>query len=258
MQAIDLLTRPPGQIGVDPPRQHGVGLDVVGGPGAGAGARELHDAAFARRVGGSKTGAEDRHHRADIDDLAAAGRSHRGWTAWEHRKALVRLVWITLFHSAMSSACGGLRMLMPALLMRMSIRPSSPTTRLTMAATAALSVTSAATAIALAPLCSSSATAAADLASLRPTTAIAAPACARPRAMPSPMPPLPPVTMATLPVRSKGPVFMVVVRLFSGCAGWQRRASRRARHSWERADGHATLSPSYESSGCLARSGSGR
>src|SRR6185436_20288810 len=224
MQAIDLLTRPPGQIGVDPPRQHGVGLDVVGGPGAGAGARELHDAAFARRVGGSKTGAEDRHHRADIDDLAAAGRSHRGWTAWEHRKALVRLVWITLFHSAMSSACGGLRILMPALLMRMSIRPSSPATRPAMAATESLSVTSAATAIAVAPPCLSSATASADLASLRPTTAIAAPACASPRAMPSPMPPLPPVTMATLPVRSKGRAVMVVV-LSSSCPGLSRAST---------------------------------
>ena len=93
----------------------------------------------------------------------------------------------------------------------MSIRPSSPATRLAMAATASLSVTSAITAIALAPPCSSSATASADLASLRPTTAIAAPACASPRAMPSPMPPLPPVTTATLPVRSNGFVFMVVL-----------------------------------------------
>ena len=63
----------------------------------------------------------------------------------------MRLVLITLSHSARSSACGGLRILMPALLTRMSIRPSSRTTRSTMAATAALSVTSAATEIALAP-----------------------------------------------------------------------------------------------------------
>jgi len=38
-------------------------------------------------------------------------------------------------------------------------------------------------------------------------------ASANPLAMPSPMPPLPPVTIATLPVRSNGPVFMAVVRL---------------------------------------------
>ena len=42
-------------------------------------------------------------------------------------------------------------MLMPALLTRMSMRPSSLATRSTMAATAALSVTSAVTAIALTP-----------------------------------------------------------------------------------------------------------
>ena len=63
-----------------------------------------------------------------------------------------------------------------------------------------------------AALRSSSATAAADFASLRPTIATAAPASASPRAMPSPMPPLPPVTIATLPLRSNSPVFMVVVR----------------------------------------------
>src|SRR6266702_629856 len=136
-----------------------------------------------------------------------------GWTACEHRNALVRLVVITLFHSASSSACGGLRMLMPALLTRMSIPPSSSLTRATIAATAALSVTSATTEMALAPLRSNSTTAAADFASLRPTIAIAAPASANPLAMPSPMPPLPPVITATLPMRSNGSVFMVVVRL---------------------------------------------
>src|ERR1700730_10149361 len=48
-----------------------------------------------------------------------------GSTACEHRNALVRLVLITLSHSSSESACGGLRILMPALLTRMSIRPSS-------------------------------------------------------------------------------------------------------------------------------------
>ena len=41
-----------------------------------AGARELHDAAFARGVSRRKAGAEDRHHRADVDDLAAARLLH--------------------------------------------------------------------------------------------------------------------------------------------------------------------------------------
>ena len=47
-------------------------------------------------------------------------------------------------------------------------------------------------------------TASLDFAALRPRMAIEAPAWASPRAMPSPMPPLPPVTMATLPVKSNG------------------------------------------------------
>src|SRR5947207_15423846 len=116
---------------------------------------------------------------------------------------------MTLSHSSRSSACGDLRMLMPALLTRMSIRPSSRLTHSTMSVTAALSVTSAVMDIALAPACLSSATAAADFASLRPTIAMPAPASANPCAMPRPMPPLPPVTIATLPPRSNGSVFIV-------------------------------------------------
>src|ERR1700730_7442220 len=134
-----------------------------------------------------------------------------GCAACEHRNALVRLVLITLSHSSGSSVCGGLRILMPALLTRMSIRPSSRLTRSTILATAALSVTSAMTDIALTPRLRRSATAAFDFASLRPTTAMPAPASARPRAMPSPMPPLPPGTMATLPLRSNIDVVMVSV-----------------------------------------------
>src|ERR1700682_6480867 len=65
--------------------------------------------------------------------------------------------------------------------------------------------------IALVPYCLSSATAAFDLVSLRPTTTISAPASANPRAMPRPMPPLPPVTIATLPLRSNSAVFIVDV-----------------------------------------------
>ena len=42
-----------------------------------------------------------------------------------------------------------------------------------------------------------------DFASLRPTTTIGPRPAASPRAMPRPIPPLPPVTMATLPVKSK-------------------------------------------------------
>src|ERR1700733_8977487 len=125
-----------------------------------------------------------------------------GWTVCEHRNALVRLVLITLSHSSSESACGALRILMPALLTRISIRPSSLPTRPTIAVTADGSVTSATTDIALTPSLARSAAAAIDFASLRPTIAILAPASASPRAMPRPMPPLPPVTSATLPRRS--------------------------------------------------------
>jgi hypothetical protein len=43
VQAVDLVAGALGQIGIDPARQHGVGLDVVGRPRAGTG--ELHDIA---------------------------------------------------------------------------------------------------------------------------------------------------------------------------------------------------------------------
>ena len=36
--------------------------------------RDRHDAALAGGIGRREAGAEDRQHRADIDDLAAAGR----------------------------------------------------------------------------------------------------------------------------------------------------------------------------------------
>src|SRR5262249_14603553 len=58
-------------------------------------------------------------------------------------------------------------------------------------------------AIAFAPSASRSLTAAALFSALRAATTIAAPACASPRAIPRPMPPLPPVTIATRPFRSK-------------------------------------------------------
>src|SRR5205085_7393147 len=109
-------------------------------------------------------------------------------------------------------------------LTRISIRPSSLPTRSIIADTAALSVTSVATAIALTPRLRRSSTAAADLASLRPTTAISAPASASPRARPRPMPPLPPVTTATLPLRSNSLLifFFPFLRHARACPGHPR------------------------------------
>src|SRR5215208_1396408 len=66
------LTRGARERGVDPAGKHGVHLDVVARPCRGERARHLDDSALARGVGRSERGAEDRHHRADVDDLAAA------------------------------------------------------------------------------------------------------------------------------------------------------------------------------------------
>lgn len=78
MQAIDLGASALGEIGVDPARQDRIDLDVVGGPGAGARSGELNDAALARRISRHEARTEDRHHRADINDLAAARFLHGG------------------------------------------------------------------------------------------------------------------------------------------------------------------------------------
>src|SRR3954469_12244057 len=88
----------------------------------------------------------------------------RGWTAFEHRNALVRLVLMTLSHSSSSRRCGGLRTLIPALLTRISMRPNSRAVRSVIAATAALSVTSVGIEIARTPQVLRSAIAEDDLA----------------------------------------------------------------------------------------------
>jgi hypothetical protein len=62
VQARDLHTRAFGEIGVDPARQDGIGLDVVGRSRAGTRAGELHDAAIARGIGRREARAEQRHH----------------------------------------------------------------------------------------------------------------------------------------------------------------------------------------------------
>src|SRR5882762_9692644 len=90
-------------------------------------------------------------------------------------------------------------MFVPALFTRMSRRPHWSSVDLTSALTDVSSATSTGIASACPP---SWRTAAADFDWLRPATTTRAPAAARPWAMPSPMPPLPPVTTATLPLRS--------------------------------------------------------
>ena len=69
---------PAGQRRVDPARQDGIDLDVVLGPRGRHRLGHLHHAALARGIGGGEGRAEDRHHRADIDDLAHAALLHLG------------------------------------------------------------------------------------------------------------------------------------------------------------------------------------
>src|SRR5215468_2951786 len=116
---------------------------------------------------------------------------------------LVRLTSITWRHSASDSSCGTLRMLIPALLTRMSSRPRRATVSATILRHWVSSATLTSSTTVLTPSWASSAAAASAFLTLRPAMATVAPAWARPRAMPRPMPPLPPVTTATLPVRSK-------------------------------------------------------
>ena len=110
---------------------------------------------------------------------------------------------MTVRQSSSRYSSGRRRMLVPALFTRMSSPPRRVAVASTMAATAASSVMSATTESAFAaPSAESSSTAAAFFPASRPATITAAPHRARPRASPSPMPPLPPVTSATRPDRS--------------------------------------------------------
>src|SRR5258708_6748058 len=131
--------------------------------------------------------------------LPPPARRISGYAAWLNRKALVRLVSITACHSAAVYSCGCLRILLPALLTRMSSRPNFATVSLISPRQAPSLQTSTLVDAAFAPRPASSFTAALLLAASRPAIITAAPAWASPRAMPSPMPPLPPVTIATRP-----------------------------------------------------------
>src|SRR5829696_1093994 len=92
---------------------------------------------------------------------------------------------------------------MPALLTRMSSRPKRSLACRTMSRHEPGSAASNGMKALAAPEAARLATAASDFSRLRAATTTVAPAAARPRAMPSPMPPLPPVTIATRPERSK-------------------------------------------------------
>ena len=218
VQAVDLLARALGEVGVDPARQHRVDLDVVGGPGAGAGARELHDAALARGIGRREAGAEDRHHRADIDDLAAAGRLHR---RIDRLRAQEGAGEVGLDHAVPLGDVERVRRLA-------DVDAGVVDEDVDAAELAGDALDHGGDRGLVGDVGGHGDRLGAGLLELRDgggrfrfvaaDDRDRAPASASPRAMPSPMPPLPPVTMATLPLRSKSSVFMVVLPSWS-CPG---------------------------------------
>ena len=109
-------------------------------------------------------------------------------------------------------------MLIPALFTRMSTRPNSSIVALTIFATSPSSVTSVGTPMAITPRPRSSSRAESVFCWLRAATTMLAPAWASPLAIPRPMPPLPPVTIAALPDRSKL-VLDIFESPYVGCSG---------------------------------------
>jgi len=121
------------------------------------------------------------------------------------KNAPSRLTLSTRRHSAVvmsTKPCPALRPPTPALAKQASTRPSVETVSSNARSTAASSATSQACTSTRPPCLVSARSAARFLSAFVPQIATAAPACARASAMPSPMPLLPPVTSATLPVRS--------------------------------------------------------
>src|SRR4051812_36748533 len=119
------------------------------------------------------------------------------------RNAPSRLTEVTRRNSARDISTNGVAPEpTPALAKHESIRPSSPTVETKAVSTDAGSATSHSTACTRVPCAASRSRAAALRSVSRPQIAMSAPARARPSAIPSPMPPLPPVTTATWPLRS--------------------------------------------------------
>ena len=83
---------------------------------------QLHHAALAGAVGRGEGRAEDREHRTDVDDLAAAAALSRGIRGLRRDEdaGQVRLQHFTPFLERIG--LGALRMFVPALLIRMSRR----------------------------------------------------------------------------------------------------------------------------------------
>ncbi len=77
VQFGQLLDRPARQVGIEPAGQDDIDLNIIFGPGYGQAFGELHHPAFTRCISQYMAAAEDRVHRAVVDDFATAGLFHR-------------------------------------------------------------------------------------------------------------------------------------------------------------------------------------
>src|SRR5208282_3668833 len=123
--------------------------------------------------------------------------------SFERRKTALSCVSMTLSQSSgVSFNTPPLRDTLPALFTRMPMPPSSLSTLFSAGSNAARLLTSTLTANDGTPIAFNSENTRWFFSSFRPNTATAAPASANPSAMLRPIPPLPPVTTATRPVKS--------------------------------------------------------
>src|SRR6266566_6737425 len=123
--------------------------------------------------------------------------------SFERRKTALSCVSITLSQSSdFSFNTPPLNDTLPALFTRMPMPPSLLSTLLSAGSNPARLVTSTLTATDGTPIAFNSESTRWFFSSFRPNTATAAPASANPSAMLRPIPPLPPVTTATRPVKS--------------------------------------------------------
>src|SRR5208282_2315019 len=120
----------------------------------------------------------------------------------ERKKHEFRFVSITRSQSSALKFNALPMIAIPALLTRIEIGPSLRSTCSIAGRSSSRRVTSSGIAIAGTPALASSSTTARFFSSLRARIATAAPASARPSAIPRPIPPLPPVTTATSPLKS--------------------------------------------------------
>src|SRR5208282_4489253 len=120
----------------------------------------------------------------------------------ERKKHEFRFVSITRSQSPALKFNALPKIAIPALLTRIDTGPSLRSTSSIAGRRSSRRVTSSWIAVAGTPALASSSTTARFFSSLRARIATAAPASARPSATPRPIPPLPPVTTATLPLRS--------------------------------------------------------